>query len=336
MGPSSVLLLLLSAANLQLGSSKARFAYDCENGYKHWRAAWDKPKQNWCCSYVERGCPGDSHSKEEFDCEDSINSWRLAWSDDKKGWCCEHRKTWSNSHQRFCCEIKRGCHLDESGTPFNCNKVSVKGVEVQWTNKESRWCCRNEPPKGCQIQQETTSEPFNCLAGLSRAQVGWSKRKQNWCCQHKDLGCPRQNEKDNRPGRYDQDCSKDFNNRRHWPKNKICHCCKHFGIACPPVYYPPNIPDHVVVCPNLRAQRKYDIAFNGTELAIDDYDPKSEASEAGPRRSADRSAAALAGGAALAAVRMGLRRVFRGGYAAMPEKPGESFLPVEEAEAESS
>jgi len=51
------------------------------------------------------------------------------------------------------------------------------------------------------------------------------------------------------PHKYD--CFADFEQRTSWCKKKICWCCEFYGVACPPVYYPPNIPENVVICPHV-------------------------------------------------------------------------------------
>lgn len=329
--PRPSLLSVLGAAGLWSASGKkSHFGFDCEYGYAHWEDAWNTEKKQWCCSYVQRGCAGDQRKAESFNCNNGVgNKWMDGWSDLKKDWCCENSRAWSDNNQLFCCDRDKGCHLDENGQSYNCQ--AHKGHQDKWHPNKKKWCCKWEPPLGCDL---VVDKPYHCNAGV---QATWKKEKKDWCCENEDKGCQRQEVDPHGMGEdvkritvdpVDESdgfgaadaCSAGYAERKYWPKDKICHCCRHYGIACPPVYYPPDIPDNAIICDTLR---KYETGFGENALF----------SKVSPRLGKWAAGGALGlmlGAVALVAVRRGVKMAKRGGrYTSMPQKDTTSFLDAE-------
>uniref|UniRef100_A0A7S4UGW8 Uncharacterized protein n=1 Tax=Alexandrium monilatum TaxID=311494 RepID=A0A7S4UGW8_9DINO len=291
------LALIIGSARV-LSASAANYDYDCEAGYDRWQTEWTDAKKRWCCEYDSRGCHGDT-TVDAFNCFNNPHNFKQAWSETKQEWCCENSRRWSDDHQGFCCELKKGCHVS-GGIVFDCN--AGKDNLAGWSMEKKHYCCQKDNI-GCE-------QLFDCQAGLQMAETGWSDQKKEWCCSQRNLGCPTH-------------CD-DYANRRNWPRHKVCYCCKHRGIACPPVYYPPNIPEHAVVCPNVPSYPTlYEVDDTLSDAASDD----DVTFKVAPRRSLGVLAAggvlALALGIfALMAVRAGFRRVCRVRYSTLNEKTG--------------
>lgn len=68
----------------------------------------------------------------------------------------------------------------------------------------------------------THSEPFDCDAGLDKAETGWSQEKKTFCCKNHAKGC------------VDEpfDCLDEAQPEDAWSGEKREYCCKRHGLAC--------------------------------------------------------------------------------------------------------
>lgn len=102
-------------ANRRLGSAwssldnttskkKGNHTYNCMTKEK-----WSKPKQDWCCSHLNLGCPQNP------------------------GFNCFTKEMWSKMKQDWCCKNKGlGCNQAPSHSCF---------TKEAWTTEKAAWCC---------------------------------------------------------------------------------------------------------------------------------------------------------------------------------------------------
>mmetsp|Transcript_94290 Transcript_94290/g.219081 ORF Transcript_94290/g.219081 Transcript_94290/m.219081 type:complete len:235 (-) Transcript_94290:60-764(-) len=208
--------------------SHNHFGFDCELGYQLWKQLWSKQKQEWCCSYVQRACPGDTSyagGTPKFNCKAFLDEFDDGWSTQKKEWCCLHagigcrydchpnpRYVLTKEHAAWCCNKfpPIGCEA-ESRPAFDCDMGAARW-ERSWSVGKQEFCCEKQPPLGCK---------YNCTSGLDRWRESWTHAQQDWCC-HNDPphGCV-------------YDCRKGLVKwSRAWSDEKKDWCCRHHQLGC--------------------------------------------------------------------------------------------------------
>lgn len=73
----------------QRGRCPAPVNYDCEAGGDR-REHWSLFKKSWCCAHRLVGCP--EHESLTFDCNEGFKTWKATWSRTKQAWCCAHEQ----------------------------------------------------------------------------------------------------------------------------------------------------------------------------------------------------------------------------------------------------
>lgn len=114
-----------------------------------------------------------------------------------------------------------GVRAPTAETTFDCNAgFDNDKWKAGWSASKKAWCC-SKTDRGC-----SSSEAFDCQAGVSRWQTGWSAPKKSWCCSNKGVGCPALS------GQFD--CNTAYNNWRNaWSDAKKDWCCTQVGKGCP-------------------------------------------------------------------------------------------------------
>jgi len=107
-----------------------------------------------------------------------------------------------------------------AGAGLDCQGES----DATWSAEQRQRCCE-ELGVGC----ETTTEPFDCMAGYHIWEQAWSAGHKAWCCDHYRRGCEVTttavpfNCEEGYPEHVDSG----------WSKTKKAWCCEHEHVACP-------------------------------------------------------------------------------------------------------
>mmetsp|Transcript_4568 Transcript_4568/g.10842 ORF Transcript_4568/g.10842 Transcript_4568/m.10842 type:complete len:526 (+) Transcript_4568:147-1724(+) len=102
---------------------------------------------------------------------------------------------------------------------YNCDTND----DVLWSTNHKKYCCATH---GITC---STSEPFDCNAGLTNSVIGWSDSKLDWCCTNKQMGC------DTSKAVHEYDCEAGLSNWEHgWSSSKKSWCCANKQKGCAP------------------------------------------------------------------------------------------------------
>mmetsp|Transcript_108936 Transcript_108936/g.347782 ORF Transcript_108936/g.347782 Transcript_108936/m.347782 type:complete len:1126 (-) Transcript_108936:303-3680(-) len=230
--------------------------YDCSSSSSQALELWSQDQCNHCCASAGVGCSSGQATQPMHDWYDCGTSSYVAqivyWSAERRAWCCTNRgrgcaqgPAMSPCPQTPSVPVATPCQQTPLATTplpprYDC-QAGLLNWEAGWSDGKKSWCCSNYKV-GCPIVVVTmapvatttpcsSSEAYDCQAGLQRWQTGWSDSKKVWCCATYQVGCLVA--ATTTVGTY-YDCNLDYATwHQTWSSAKKAWCCDDCGKGCP-------------------------------------------------------------------------------------------------------
>jgi len=247
--------------------------YSCD-GDPFAHPVWRQKRRNWCCQHRKIGCAPPTTTM-FFDCNLGLQKWWVQWSKVKQVWCCVNNELGCPTNPpnalggptlppSFC-----DVDCSHQGLSGSCRKRILFQASTRFSGQDH--ACREAKSSvlsycpGCQAcplselhctdaqkvtasplksaaslenPPQTSSGPFDCLAGFASWERTWPIAKQQWCCQSFKRGCPPEggvasNSSAGGPDFAMYNCLADKDTCEHsWTVEKKEWCRQHRGVNC--------------------------------------------------------------------------------------------------------